>query len=201
MWPWEHLAFGYVLWSGYVHLRRRRGARADEALAVALGTQCPDLIDQPLAWTFDVLPSGISLAHSLTLALPATVAALALGRWTDRRGAAAAFIVAYASHLIGDAIYPFVWGHRFSLSFLFWPLVPTGSPTTRGFLSNFLYYLDSFLASLATPTGAFYIAAEGALLGAALALWLSDDMPGLRVLLTLLLGGDEDDDGSSDDVR
>ena len=200
MWPWEHLAFGYVLWSGYVHLRRRRGARADEALAVAFGTQLPDLIDKPLAWTFDVLPSGISLAHSLTLALPAAAAALLLGRRTDRMGAAAAFIVAYASHLLGDALYPFVWGHGFSLAFLFWPLVPAGSPTTQGFLSNFLYYLDSFLASLATSTGALYIGLETALLGAALALWLSDGMPGLRAVLSLARG-DGWDDGPSDEAR
>ena len=193
MWPWEHLAFGYLLWSGYVHLRRRRGARPDEALAVAVGSQFPDLIDKPLAWTFAVLPSGISLAHSLTLALPAAAVALVLGRRTDRRGAAAAFVVAYASHLLGDAIYPFVWGHSFSLSFLLWPLVPASSPTVNGFLSNFLYYLDSFAASLASPMGVVYLAIEAALLGAALVLWVSDGTPGPRSLLEPLVGDGQND--------
>ncbi len=188
MWPWEHLAFGYVLWSVYVHLRRRRDVRPAEALAVAVGTQLPDLIDKPLAWSFDVLPSGISLAHSLTLALPASVAALVVGRRLDRRSAGAAFVVAYASHLLGDALYPFVWGHGFSLAFLFWPLVPTGSPTTEGLLSNFLYYLNSFLASLATPTGALYVGLEVTLLGTALALWVSDGAPGLRTVLSFARG-------------
>lgn len=193
MWPWEHLAFGYVLWAVSVHLRRR-GVRPDEALAVAIGTQLPDLVDKPLAWTFDVLPSGVSLAHSLTLALPAAAAALLLGRRTGRTGAGAAFAVAYASHLLGDALYPLVWGEGFSLSYLFWPLVPAGSPTTQGFLSNFFYYLDSFLASLATPTGALYVGLEAALLGTALVLWAIDDVPGARLLLAPVLGPGRHDD-------
>lgn len=181
MWPWEHLAFGYLLWAGSVHLRGRRRVRADEALAVVLATQLPDLIDKPLAWTFAVLPSGVSLAHSLSFALPVTAAAVLLGRRTGRRTAAAAFAVAYGSHLLGDALYPLVRGHSFSPWFALWPFVsvPSNHAHPHGLLRNVAYYLDGYIAMLLSPRGFAYVVLELALLGAALAVWLYDDTPGL----------------------
>ena len=183
MWPWEHLAFGYVLWAVSVRLLRRRAVRPAETVAVALGTQVPDLVDKPLAWTFDVLPSGVSLAHSLTFALPTTAAAFVLGRRTGRTGAAAAFAAAYGSHLVGDALYPLVRGKPFSLRFVLWPFVPASPPATEGLLRNVVHYLDATAATLVTTRGLWYLAVEVGLLGGAFALWMLDGAPGVPASL------------------
>ncbi|MFB6142867.1 MAG: metal-dependent hydrolase [Halorientalis sp.] len=182
MWPWEHVAFGFLLWAGYAHLRRRRRVRTDEALAVAVATQFPDLIDKPLAWTFHVLPSGVSLAHSLAFALPVTALVAFAGRRRGRTTAAAAFAVGYGSHLLGDAIYPLAGGGPFSPWFVLWPLVPTSSSATHGLVGNFLYYFRIYLSLLHTPRGIVYAAFELALLGGALAVWVHDGTPGLPAL-------------------
>ena len=179
MWPWEHLAFGYVLWAVSVHLVGGRAVRPAEAVAVAFGTQFPDLVDKPLAWTFDVLPSGVSLAHSLTLAVPATAVAFLLGRRTGRTGAAAAFAVAYGSHLFGDALYPIVRGRPFSARFVLWPFVPASPSEMDGLLRNVVHYLDATAATLVTGRGLWYLAAEVVLLTTALVLWASDGAPGV----------------------
>ena len=65
MWPWGHLAVGYLVYSGLSRWRFGRLPGSVATLAVALGTQLPDLVDKPLAWTVNVLASGRSLAHSL----------------------------------------------------------------------------------------------------------------------------------------
>ena len=68
MWPWEHAAVAYLCWAAL----DRRAARSEGAavVAVLVGSQFPDLIDKPLSWVFQVLPTGQSLAHSLLFALP-----------------------------------------------------------------------------------------------------------------------------------
>ena len=49
MWPWEHLAFGYVLYSLGVRTLRGRTPRGPPVLVLAVATQVPDLLDKPLA--------------------------------------------------------------------------------------------------------------------------------------------------------
>lgn len=83
MWPWEHLAFGYVLFSLLVRIGRRRPDDASVYLLV-LFTQFPDLVDKPLAWTFGILLSGLSVGHSVFVALSVSVVALALGHARGR---------------------------------------------------------------------------------------------------------------------
>jgi len=68
MWPWGHLAVGYLLWSVLVRDRRFRPPTGAETLLLAVGTQFPDAVDKPLAWSLGVLPNGRSLAHSVFLA-------------------------------------------------------------------------------------------------------------------------------------
>ena len=64
MWPWGHVALGYLFYSLYVHWRHDRPPSAPAAIAVGVGTLLPDVIDKPLAWWAAVLPNGRSLAHS-----------------------------------------------------------------------------------------------------------------------------------------
>ncbi|PSQ27664.1 hypothetical protein BRD03_05435 [Halobacteriales archaeon QS_9_68_17] len=81
MWPWGHLAVGYLLYAASSRRQRARPPDGAETILIAFGTQFPDLGDKPLAWTVSVLPNGRSLAHS------AFVAAAVIGgvRWLCRR--------------------------------------------------------------------------------------------------------------------
>jgi hypothetical protein len=139
-------------------------------------------VDKPLAWTFDVLPSGTSLAHSLLVAVPASLLAVAVARRAGRGRYGTAFAVGYLSHLPADVVYPALVGGTPKTAFLLWPLVPARVGDVPGFLPHFEDLAASFLGFLAGPQGAAYLAAELALVGGALALWLYDGAPGLEWL-------------------
>lgn len=127
MWPWGHLAFAYVLYSGVVHLRYRRGPAWPGIVLVALGSQTPDLIDKPLAWTLNVLPSGRSLGHSFLVGTVVVFVAVALLRRYRLKGWP--FALGYYSHLLGDSIRPLLDGRIHDLAFLLWPFF---EPETTG---------------------------------------------------------------------
>lgn len=143
MWPWGHAATGYL---SYLIITRR-SPRLPLALFLALGigTQFPDLIDKPLAWTVSLLPTGRTLAHSLL-----TFTALALLSETltspRRRLMTRAFLVGYAAHILGDAIQPLLTGEITKLTWLFWPVFPSPTyETQQSFLAHFrALSIDSF---------------------------------------------------------
>ncbi|HET7325515.1 MAG TPA: metal-dependent hydrolase, partial [Halococcus sp.] len=110
MWPWGHLAVGYLLYSAFARRRFDRPPDDAAALCVAVGTQFPDIVDKPLAWTFHLLPSGRSFAHSL---LTAAIVCGVVGWYAHRREqphVATAFAVGYVSHLFTDALSPLLGG-------------------------------------------------------------------------------------------
>lgn len=169
MWPWGHLAIGYACYSVLVRARSGRGPEGVPALAAVLGTQFPDLVDKPLAWTFGVLPSGRSLAHSLLVATLVLVVVGSYCRRHDRSEVAVAFGVGYLSHLAGDVIGPFLAGRYVFLSFLGWPLLP---PPPYGDEGGFL----SHFASLEFSPWLFAQFGFAFLVGG---LWVIDGAPGL----------------------
>lgn len=178
MWPWEHLAFGYVLYA----LGRRgwdgRGPANREAVAVAVGTQLPDLVDKPLAWEFGLLPSGVSLAHSIFVALPVSALAIVVARRRGAQPLGTAFGVGYLSHIVGDGLYPLLVTGETSVDYMLWPLVPAHSGYER--LANAIpQFWTTFVQFLGTPRGKLYLALELAFLTFALGLWLLDGAPGV----------------------
>lgn len=179
MWPWEHLAVGYLAYSILLRATERRGPAAGGAIAVALGTQFPDVVDKSFAWLTTILPGGQSLAHSLLFAIPAIVAVGIAAALADRTDLGVAFGIGYLSHLPGDVVYPVLLGGDLNLSFLLWPiLAPSGSTPT----AVFAYVQELFVkfgALLATPQGIYYLAFEVLLLAVALLLWVYDGTPGL----------------------
>jgi hypothetical protein len=181
MWPWEHLAVGYVVCSCYFRLR---GCRPDAAaaLAVAFGTQFPDLVDKPLAWVFGLLPGGVSLAHSVLVA-PVVAGVVVLAARRRARGPAGeAFALGYLSHLPADLLYPLlVGGSPVPRAFL-WPLVVVPDDPSGSLLATVLAFADRSLAVVTAPGGARYVVFEALLLVAALALWTADGTPGGAVL-------------------
>ena len=166
MYPWGHLALGYLFYS--VASRVTRGTSPDgrTVVSLALGTQFPDLVDKPLAWTFGVLPSGRTLAHSVFTT--AVVIGVVLYLTRQRHSAAgSAFSFGYASHLLGDVIEPLLAGTYSGMEFLFWPLLGPVAPDLRpSFVEHFL--------SLEFPA---LLLEEFHLVVLLLLVWLVDGMP------------------------
>jgi len=125
VWPWGHLAVAYLLYTlGYRLRATRPTGRATVALAV--GTQLPDLVDKPLA-VVGVLPAGRSLAHSLLFVVPLAAVAVALA---TRRGvpqAGWAFALGVGSHPPADAWQALRDGSLDGADYLLWPLRPVST--------------------------------------------------------------------------
>ncbi|MFC7135291.1 MULTISPECIES: metal-dependent hydrolase [Salinibaculum] len=124
MWPWGHFGLGYLL-----ALFVDRGDTATSGgfaptAALAVGTQFPDMVDKPLAWTVSLLPNGRSLAHSVFITALVIGAVVVLARRYDVPAVGTAFGLGYGSHLAGDGLYPLLAGDFEALGFLLWPVVP-----------------------------------------------------------------------------
>jgi hypothetical protein len=180
MWPWEHLAFGYLLYSALARADSRRPRDADTVI-LAVTTQLPDLIDKPLAWWLGVLPSGLSLGHSLLSAVPLCLLALALGRRVGDVSLGAAYAVGHLSHLAGDVLYPAVTAGRLRVSFLWWPLGDQPVVTPPGLFSQVAVFLGEYRTFLGTPTGRLYALLELTVLFLAVVVWAADGYPGVTV--------------------
>lgn len=173
MGPVGHLFVGYVLYSALVRLRGHTpGDYATVALLV--GTQFPDLVDKPLAWTLDVLPNGRSLAHSLFTAVVLVVALYLLLDRHGRSTLANAFGVGYLSHLVGDALASAAVGQYtyYYVGFLAWPLVPAIDEGEK-----------SLLAELPSVGAATFSTVEVGIVALVVGLWVLDGTPGLRPVL------------------
>lgn len=170
MWPWGHLAVGYLLYS----LGSHRWGRRPESPAVfllALGTQFPDLVDKPLAWTFGLLDSGRSLGHSYLVA--AIVLAILYAVVVPRVGRSpfVAFAVGYLSHPLADLPFRDLLVGEFAFaSYLLWPQVPLPPYDTD---PSFLAHILAFELG---PAGGV----ELVLVGLAVARWNQDGRPGWR---------------------
>lgn len=158
MWPWGHLAFGYV---GYLLLRPAAIRHADRTAIVAalFGSLLPDLVDKPLAWGVAVLPSGRSLAHSVfALGIVSTVVWMVAAEY-DRREVGIAFPIGYLTHLVGDGLVPVYEGSYGELSYLLWPLLPAPEyDEPAGFLDALAVFGNPelstmFLAEVAVAAG------------------------------------------------
>lgn len=180
MWPWEHLAVGYILFSLTYRRYTGRAPSDTAAIAVILGTQFPDLVDKPLAWSFDVLTSGVSVAHSVFVATAVSALLIVVARRVGRPAVGVGFAVGYLAHLPADVIYPMFLGRDVGVTSFFWPLfVSEGGGVGGGFLANFGYFLGEFLEFLATPRGLTFLVFEVTLLAIAAWIWIDDGYPGL----------------------
>lgn len=180
MWPWEHLAFGYVLFSLLARIGRHVEPGEASVYLLGLFTQFPDLVDKPLAWSLGILRSGVSVGHSVFVALSISVVALALGHARGRTTAGLAVAVGYLSHLLGDLLYPVVTGEPFRIDAILWPLVRTSSIEGTGLVSRVRYLLGNLEVVLVGEYGVLYVGLELTLLATALALWYADGCPGVR---------------------
>ncbi|MDL5362180.1 metal-dependent hydrolase [Halalkalicoccus sp. NIPERK01] len=168
MWPWEHAALAYVLYSA---LTRRRGRSPGDVatLWVLVASQLPDLIDKPLAWTFGVVHSGRMLAHAPVVAVPLCV----LVYWYFSRRSTpeygVAFGVGYLSHVAGDAVGSALVGEYAYARFLLWPLVSVPVDDQESVLGEVVDGLSP------SP----WLLVSGLVGVAVVGLWIADGKPGL----------------------
>lgn len=172
MWPWGHLAVGYLVYAGLVWYRERRAPGDVAALSLALGTQAPDLVDKPLGWYLGVLPGGRALAHSVFAVVFVVGVVLAERRARGPVGVWGAFATGYVSHVAADTLYPLTRGAFGELSFLAWPVLPV--PVEGGPVGLLPLLRDLSL----TP----FVAFELAVTGLAIALWYRQGLPGLAAV-------------------
>lgn len=175
MYPWGHLAVGYLCYSLVVRLRYRRPPDGLAVLALAVGTQFPDLIDKPLSWTLGILPSGRSFGHSIFFAVGLGLILWYLARQYNRRMEAIAFFGGHLLHVIGDIVPNVVAGQWDRLGMLFWPITPVyqyPGESEQGII-EFLLSID--FASL-PPEGIVLMALTATL-------WFSDGFPGTKILI------------------
>ena len=175
MWPWGHLVSGYLVYS----LGRRAAGRPPPTtvttLALAFGTQFPDLVDKPLAWYFGVLPNGRSLAHSLITATAVCALVVWIAHRYGRGEIGVAFSVGYLAHLPGDSLGALRNGNYDALAFLLWPVLP---PVEYAEKMSFAVHLAEI--EFTFPPS---LSVELAVFAFALLVWLYDGMPGIDLLV------------------
>lgn len=179
MWPWEHLAFGYLLYSAYTHLRHGRAPESLPVVALGIATQFPDVVDKPLAWTLDFLPTARSLGHSVFVAVLLVAVVGVIARWRGDTAVGPAVAIGYGSHLVGDVLYGVLRGGDVEVGFLLWPLVRQPVRETPGLYERTLELLLEFGTYLGSPVGRSYLAVELTVLLAVFVLWVADGRPGL----------------------
>jgi hypothetical protein len=179
MWPWDHLAAGYVVFS---LLLRSTGREPPSVVALGflvLGSQLPDLIDKPLGWYVGLLPSGTSLAHSLVVAVPLCGLVVLWRVWRGAPAEGVGFALGYLLHPLADAYYPLALGLEAKPDILLWPLRSVPKQGTVDVTAHVLGLLGQFYAAATGPGGIWLIAIEVGFLGSAATLWYLDGMPGL----------------------
>lgn len=135
MLPLGHLAVAYLWYAVFAAARAHRLPARLALVPLAFGSQFPDLVDKPLAY-LGVLTYGRSLAHSVfTFALCSLavwwVTIRLQGRWEPatlaerlRTVTPAAFVIGYASHLLGDSYQFLLAGDMWAARFLVYPVFP-----------------------------------------------------------------------------
>ncbi|KAB1191230.1 MULTISPECIES: metal-dependent hydrolase [Haloferax] len=182
MWPWEHLAVGYILVSLWARATDRR-LDSGAALAVLLGTQFPDLVDKPLAWSLSIFPSGISVAHSVFVSVPFAILVALVARQFGLTTIGVAFAIGYLSHIPADLFYSgFFFGNYGALQSFMWPISYGPESTGVGLFNRTWYFLSRFLVYLRRPEAWVFIVFELLLVGSAFFLWVRDGSPGLALV-------------------
>lgn len=171
MWPWGHLTVGYLVYAWLVWYRDRRVPDDLPVLALALGTQVPDLVDKSLGWYLGVLPGGRSLAHSVFAVAGVVGCAVTVVRMSGQSSAWVAFAAGYTTHPVADAMEPLVVGEYGGLAYLLWPVAPLPDPE----------YVDGVAAAVEHASLGFFV---GELLLTALVawLWVRHGYPGVGTL-------------------
>lgn len=152
MLPWGHAAIGYLLYTAYTRHRYNRPPDEIPTVLLVIGTQFPDLIDKPLAWSLALLPSGRTLGHSLFVLVPLSVLVYALAARYRNPEWGCAFAIGAFSHAFVDVLPAVIRGEYEYTTSLLWPLLPPPPYEERD-----RAILDHFFSIELTPMVAFEI--------------------------------------------
>lgn len=155
------LAVGYLCLSLAVRARYRVPPRGPTALAVAVGTQLPNLVDKPLAQRFGLIPSERSLAHSLLFLAVLAAIAWAIAARYDRRLEVSTFFGAYLSHVLTDVFPAALAGEWANLGSLLWPITPVYQYPDELDYTIIGFFLELEPAALVSPGLGLTIVALG----------------------------------------
>lgn len=179
MWPWEHAAAGYLLYSLALRALGEEPPSDTGAWVLLFGTQFPDLVDKPLSWGLGVFPTGYALGHSMFFAVPVGAVVLTAGLRVDRGRIGVAFVVGYWSHLVTDVLDPLRYGDAPLPERVLWPVVP-GTPYEQDLgLGRGVAYLADFLGAFGSMDPVTLVVAYLLLPFTTVALWIRDGAPGL----------------------
>lgn len=130
MWPWGHLAVAYLLYAMIVRLRGNR-QQLLPLVAVIFGSQLPDLVDKPLAWTFAILPNARSLMHSFITIMLVLIVSYWVSQRFQREDIVFGLGVGMVSHILMDPDPSVVvgllqgeWEQLQWMTYVLWPLLP-----------------------------------------------------------------------------
>lgn len=188
MYPPGHLAFGYLCYSLYYHIRWKQPPPGYETLVLAIGTQFPDLVDKPLA-LLGIFPYSRYVGHSLvTIALLAVLLWLVTEATPSRRELVAPFTVGAVSHSISDIAPKMLNGKPLGNDFgwLLWPVIGgTPSYPSPEDIADYCSFpgvvlleevLDLLIILFSGSAMFLWVAAGGIV-------WWYDGKPGMRELL------------------
>jgi hypothetical protein len=191
MYPWGHLAVGYL---GYTVGRRLGdGQPPDErpTLVLVCATQLPDLVDKTLQFGFGVY-DGRAVGHSLLVVAPVCLGLLLVARRRRRTALGVAFAVGVGTHLLGDSWRALLSGSvRPDATYLLWPLLapptyPISGPEDH--VERLLATLDGLGARPFPEVLAGVLGLKVALLVATGVVWVADGFPGCRAVYRAVRG-------------
>ena len=185
MWPWEHAAVGYLLYSLGLRALGRDPPSDREAVVLLVATQVPDLVDKPLSWVFGVFPTGYALGHSAFVAVPVGAAVLVASRARGRVRLGVALVVGYWAHLAADVLDPLRSGGSPTIDRVLWPVV-SGTPYEEDLgAGRGVAYLTEFVGSLAAVDPLTLVGVYLLLPIITLVVWVRDGAPGTGPLRSL----------------
>ncbi|WP_255682050.1 metal-dependent hydrolase [Natrinema sp. SYSU A 869] len=152
-------------------------ALGSRTIVVAIGSQLPDLIDKPLAWTAGITDAGYSIGHSIFVAPFVCLAAYAVAARRGERVLSGAFALAYLSHPVADMISQLLRGRVVDLRTVLWPIASPPATSHGGFLDHFARYFFRYVHQLLTGGLTVQIVFQSLLGLTVLALWLFDGAP------------------------
>ncbi len=183
MWPWTHLAFGYLSHSLATRFSLRRPPTDGPVLVALFASLLPDLVDKPLAWTFEVVATGYGPAHSVLVGAP-LIFLISMGllwhaAWREH---GLALVTGYSSHLVGDLLFQFFDDGEFVGAVILWPVAAAESESSAGALERVMYFLVHYVDAVLDGEATGYALLTLAILIGVTVLWLLDGKPGINWL-------------------